>query len=113
MKCGALHVIIRNQSVPVEYSVHSDPDVTRAERERRIIEDLIARDARFKDHSREMASLVLDAKRLALSDESPEKIVTLIEQQLIRNSEVSKDAVVANAASALARNAAAVASGDN
>ncbi len=75
---------VRDQTVPVEYAVAADTGapVTRAERERRVIEDLIARDARFRDHAREMAGLVLEAKRLALADEQPAKIAELIDQRL-------------------------------
>jgi len=81
---GALHIMISNRSVPVEYAVAAglDSDATRGVRERRIIEDLITRDIRFRARAHDMAALVLDAKRLALEDESPEKILELIEQQL-------------------------------
>lgn len=80
----ALHIMISNRSVPVEYAVAAglDSDATRQVRERRIIEDLITRDIRFRARAHDMAALVLDAKRLALEDESPEKILELIEQQL-------------------------------
>lgn len=83
-RTGALHVMMRNQSVPVEYAVAAglDAQAPRYERERRIIEDLIARDARFRDRARDMAELVIEAKRLALSQESPDKILELIEQKL-------------------------------
>jgi exonuclease SbcD len=81
---GALHIMISNRSVPVEYAVAAglDSDATRQVRERRIIEDLITRDIRFRTRAHEMAALTLEAKRLALGDESPEKILELIEQQL-------------------------------
>jgi DNA repair protein SbcD/Mre11 len=81
---GALHVMITNRSVPVEYAVAAglDPDASRQVRERRIVEDLIARDNRYRKRAHEMAALVLEAKRLALSDESPEKILDLIEQHI-------------------------------
>jgi DNA repair exonuclease SbcCD nuclease subunit len=80
---GALHVMVRNQSVPVEYAVAAglDADTSRVIRERRIIEDLIARDTRFRDRAREMAELVLDAKHFALSDRTAEDILELIEQK--------------------------------
>src|SRR5215213_65543 len=80
---GALHVMLKNQSVPVEYAVAAglDADTSRAHRERRIVEDLIARDNRFRDRAREMAELVLEAKRRALGDEPPESILELIEQK--------------------------------
>ncbi|HLM58139.1 MAG TPA: exonuclease SbcCD subunit D [Pyrinomonadaceae bacterium] len=81
---GALHVMLKNQSVPVEYAVAAglDADATRAERERRIVEDLIARDVRFRDRARGMAELVLEAKRRALADDPAADILQLIEQKV-------------------------------
>jgi DNA repair exonuclease SbcCD nuclease subunit len=81
---GALHVMLKNQSVPVEYAVAAglDSDTSRAHRERRIIADLIARDARYRDRAEEMAELVLDAKSYALGDKDPAEILELIEQKL-------------------------------
>lgn len=81
---GALHVMLKNQSVPVEYAVAAglDADTTRAERERRIVADLIARDTRFRDRADEMAELVLEAKRRALGDEPADAILELIERKL-------------------------------
>jgi len=84
---GALHVMITNRSVPVEYAVAAglDADASRQVRERRIIEDLIARDNRYKTHAHEMAQLVLEAKRLALTDEAPEEILKTIEDHLTKH----------------------------
>src|SRR5919199_3466560 len=81
---GALHVLVTNRSVPVEYAVAEglDTEASRHARERRIVEDLIARDARFRDRAPRMASLILEAKKLALEDRPPEEILALIEQQL-------------------------------
>jgi DNA repair exonuclease SbcCD nuclease subunit len=81
---GALHIMVSNRSVPVEYAVAAglDSDATRQVRERRIVEDLITRDIRFRSRAHDMAALTLEAKRLALGDESPERILSLIEQQL-------------------------------
>jgi len=81
---GALHVMMRNQSVPVEYAVAAglDADTSRAQREQRIVEDLITRDTRYRDRAREMAELVLDAKRRALGDEDPAEILSAIEQKI-------------------------------
>ena len=83
-RTGALHIIIRNQSVPIEYAVAAglDTEATRFERERRIIEDLIARDTRFRHRARDMAELVIESKRLALGSESPDKILELISQKI-------------------------------
>jgi exonuclease SbcD len=111
----ALHVIMRNQSVPVEYAVAAglDAQAPRHERERRIIEDLIARDNRYKARARDMAELVIESKRLALSNEPPDKILELIAQKLNGRAPDSADttepehAPTATALSAIERNAAA------
>jgi len=79
-----LLVMMKNQTVPLEYAVAAglSEHVPRAERERRVIEDLIARDSRFRDRAVALAGLVIEAKRLALADEQPARIVELIERKL-------------------------------
>lgn len=76
--------IARDLTVPVEYAVASGSTEhhSRADRERRVIESLIARDTRFQEYAGEMTEMMLEAKRLALAEEQPEKIVALIEQRL-------------------------------
>jgi DNA repair exonuclease SbcCD nuclease subunit len=76
----ALHVRVKNHTAPIEYAVAADmgEDVSREKLERRVIEDLIARDNRYKVRAEEMAEAVIGSKRMALSDESPEKIVDFI-----------------------------------
>jgi DNA repair exonuclease SbcCD nuclease subunit len=120
-RTGALHIMLRNQSVPVEYAIAAglDAQAPRHERERRIIEDLIARDNRYRARAREMAELVIESKRLALNQEAPAKILELIGQKLDGSSlEVSNSmeqpgsqeaeaAPTAAALSAIERNAAA------
>ena len=83
----ALHVRIKNHTAPVEYAVAADAgeDITREQLERRVIEDLIVRDNRFKARNREIAEAVIGAKRMALSDESPEKIVDFIALKTVNN----------------------------
>ena len=103
---GALHVMVRNQSVPVEYAGAAglDADTSRGIRERRIIEDLIARDARFRDRAREMAELVLDAKHFALSDRPASDILDLIEQRFapgMRSSSSSSSGMTTQTAAAV------------
>ena len=77
---GALHVRIKNHTAPVEYAVAADAgeDITREQLERRVVEDLIVRDNRYKGRAFEMAEAVIGAKRMALSDDSPDKIVDFI-----------------------------------
>ncbi len=81
---GALHVLIKNHTTPVEYAVATDveEDASREVVERRVIEDLVVRDNRFKMKSEQMARLVVGVKRQALSAESPEKIADVIGQEL-------------------------------
>jgi DNA repair exonuclease SbcCD nuclease subunit len=77
---GALHIRIKNNSVPVEYGVAEDmeEDAGREKLERRVIEDLIIRDNRYKTRIDEVTEAVVGAKRLVLSDEAPEKIAEFI-----------------------------------
>ncbi|HXH71128.1 MAG TPA: exonuclease SbcCD subunit D [Pyrinomonadaceae bacterium] len=81
---NALHVRIKNHSAPIEYAVAADvgEDVSREKLERRVVEDLIIRDNRFKTRVEEMAEAVVGAKRMALSDETPDKIVDFISLKL-------------------------------
>ena len=86
---GALHVRLKNHSSPVEYAVAEDveEDASRETLERRVIEDLIVRDNRYKNRPEQMARLVIGAKRQALSDEPPEKIVDLIAIEIVESRE--------------------------
>jgi DNA repair exonuclease SbcCD nuclease subunit len=82
---NALHVRIKNHSAPIEYAVAADvgEDVSREKLERRVVEDLIIRDNRYKARVEEMAEAVVGAKRLALSDETPDKIVDFIALKIV------------------------------
>jgi DNA repair protein SbcD/Mre11 len=82
---NALHVRVRNHSAPIEYAVAADvsEDVTREKLERRVVEDLIIRDNRYKMRAEEMAEAVIGAKRMALGEETPEKIVDFIALKVI------------------------------
>lgn len=77
---NALHVRIKNHSVPVEFAVAADldADVSRETLERRVIEDLILHDRRYQDRFQAMSEAVIGAKRMALGDESPEKIADFV-----------------------------------
>lgn len=77
---GALHIRLKNVAVPVEYAVAAEveEDASREHLERRVVEDLVARDSRFKTQASEISDVVIGAKRLALGDEEPEKIAEYI-----------------------------------
>lgn len=81
---GALHIRLKNHAVPVEYAVAADvdDDAGREILERRVIEDLIGRDNRYKKNIAATAEAVIGAKRLALTDEPPEKIAEFIAMKL-------------------------------
>ncbi len=84
---GALHIRIKNNSVPVDYAVAADieEDASREKLERRVVEDLIVRDNRYKTNITDISEAVIGAKRLALSDEEPEKIAEFIAQRSATN----------------------------
>ena len=78
---GALHVRIKNLSVPADYldtPTGEADDEGREQLERRVIEDLIVRDSRFKARPAEISDAVIGAKRMALSDDEPQKIAEFI-----------------------------------
>lgn len=80
---GALHVRIKNHTVPADYLEASNEieDTGREQLERRVIDDLVLRDNRFKARHEEIADAIIGAKRMALGDEPPEKIADLIAQK--------------------------------
>ena len=92
---GALHVRLRNNTVPVEYAVGVDlsEDASRETRERRAIEDLIQRDNRYKANHAEMAELIIGAKRMALSDDQPDKILEYISAKTVESQEFGESRV--------------------
>ena len=77
---GALHIRMKNVAVPVEYAVAADlpDDASRERLERRVVEDLVLRDSRFKAKFGNISDAVIGAKRLALGDEEPAKIAEFI-----------------------------------
>jgi DNA repair exonuclease SbcCD nuclease subunit len=87
----ALHVRIRNRTVPVEYAVAADleEDAGREKLERRVIEDLVMRDNRFKTRTNDISEAIIGAKRLALGDEEPEKIAEFIAIKLGNGGEIA------------------------
>lgn len=81
---NALHVRVKNHTAPIEYAVAADAaeDISREKLERRVVEDLIIRDNRYKTRVEEIAEAVIGAKRMALTDELPEKIADFIALKL-------------------------------
>jgi DNA repair protein SbcD/Mre11 len=81
-----LGLIINNKTIPKQLAVAIDMsrDAPRSEREFRVLEDLVKSDSRFGARASEIAAVVVEAKRLALEKESPEKILRLIEERLFK-----------------------------
>lgn len=80
---NALHVRIKNHTVPVEY-LETEPaqtDEGRHRIERRVVESLVLRDGRYKNRAEAIAEAVIGAKRMALGDESPERIADFIAEK--------------------------------
>jgi DNA repair exonuclease SbcCD nuclease subunit len=77
---NALHVRIKNHTVPADYVETPDEadDEGREQLERRVIEDLIIRDARYKTATAAISDAIVGAKRMALGEEPPEKIADFI-----------------------------------
>lgn len=80
----ALHVRIKNQTVPADYLDTGDdaPDEGRERLERRVVGDLVFRDTRYKAINESIADAVIGAKRMALSDDEPAKIAEFIAVKL-------------------------------
>ncbi|MEO7539506.1 MAG: exonuclease SbcCD subunit D [Pyrinomonadaceae bacterium] len=77
---GALHVRVKNHTVPPDYleTPAERDNVGREMLERRVIEDLILRDARYKPRTADISDAVIGAKRMALGDEPAELIADFI-----------------------------------
>jgi exonuclease SbcD len=79
---GALHIRVKNNAVPAEYAVAADleHDAERETVERRVVEDLVARDKRFRSRAAALSQTIIGAKQQALLGEEPEKIAEFIAQ---------------------------------
>lgn len=77
---NALAVRLKNNTVPADFLDTADaPDDAGRERlERRVIEDLILRDTRYKARAAGFSDAVIGAKRMALGDEPADKIAEFI-----------------------------------
>lgn len=76
----ALHVRIKNHSVPADYfeTPEETDDAGRERLERRVIDDLVLRDNRYKTRIEDISDAIIGAKRMALGDDEPAKIAEFI-----------------------------------
>ncbi|MBN1876917.1 MAG: DNA repair exonuclease [Anaerolineae bacterium] len=66
---------VHNQTLPVEFESQVDETISRPELERAILQDLLARDARFRPAAGMWAAGALDLKRLVLEGSAPEAVI--------------------------------------
>lgn len=84
----ALHVRVKNHSVPTEMGeADINEDEGRERVERRVVDLIVAKDKRFKTNAVNISDAVVGAKRMALSDDEPEKIADFIGQKAVSSSE--------------------------
>lgn len=81
---GALHVRVKNHAVPIEYAVaaNADQEMGRDMLEKRVVEDLVIRDKRFRTNRQGISEAVIGAKQQALLGDDPEKIAEFIAQKV-------------------------------
>ena len=77
-KYRPLLVLLKNHTLPVDFAPTTEHNTSRGDRERQVVRDLVAKDPRYKD-SLKMADIVFEVKKMALSGESPDKIVQMFE----------------------------------
>ena len=77
---------LKNLSIPAEIgeSAETVDDEGRERIERRVVDLIVAKDKRFKTNAQAIADAVVGAKRMALSDDEPEKIAEFIAAQAIK-----------------------------
>lgn len=78
-KYNSFLVLIKNQTIPVDIVSEVSDNLTRKEKEKQIIENLVSKDPRYSLKAESIADLVLEIKRMALSGEDPENIVNTID----------------------------------
>ncbi len=76
---NALHVNIKNHTVPIEYGDDLDrKDQSREAIELSVVERFVAQDKRYRMRAQQVTETVIGAKRMVLTGESPEKIADYI-----------------------------------
>lgn len=78
----ALHIRIKNHSVPIEYGEVESRGESREDLERKVVERSVAQDKRYRENLERITEAVIGSKRMALTDESPEKIADFIDAKL-------------------------------
>lgn len=77
-----LKALIRNNTRSTEYEIAIDERLDRAELEQSVFMDLIIRDSRYQDHTKEWAKLMIEIKMMTLSGNDPEDITHAISKRM-------------------------------
>lgn len=77
-----LVAIVKNLTRPAEFAVEADEALPRAELERRVLADLLARDTRYAAKSEAWAALAVNLKQLALAGASASAVVDELAAQI-------------------------------
>lgn len=77
---GALFVKFKNSAIPKQHfeNVIQSLDIDRVQLERKVVESIVIKDSRFKTTSKEVAEMTIEAKKMALSGDSPEAITDIL-----------------------------------
>lgn len=75
-----LMVRVRNATTPAEFDIQFGEQSSRPELERAVIQDLLERDARYRDHAEAWTAGALELKRLVLESSAPEAIIQHLER---------------------------------
>jgi exonuclease SbcD len=70
-----LKVRLQNRTTPAEFEISVDVEASRPELERAIVQELLERDARFRQTADEWTRVALEVKRLALESSPPEAVI--------------------------------------
>ncbi len=70
-----LHVIVKNHTRAAEFAVEAEDGLSRAQLERRVLTELLTRDQRFADRSKQWARLAVRLKELAVTGASSDAIL--------------------------------------
>ena len=73
--CAPLHALVKNMTRAVEFGIDVDDRAGRRELETGVIDDLLSRDARYRDRSAEWTQVALTLKHLALDGADGDAII--------------------------------------
>lgn len=88
-KTHALHVLIKNQTVPRDLPIGLGMELETDRRvlEKNVLADLVSRDNRYKFYSDDIADVLIEVKNKTLLDENPEEIAQFIEEKIVLRTE--------------------------